>query len=186
MSAIEFNQERRSWGRILGLTLSSLAIGDQAVSWIARDIFVPWTLDQELLAKTDWMIEKSQEDYETRGVGYHYCGIKKFLTIYPYQICFRVDSDDIVGSERYSRFTLARRGPHPFFFPPLFPSFNSKSSIFQETATLSGLFAVYVNGNSIWRTPNFGDERKGNWSWRVIENSDRIGVIDELELVKLL
>ncbi len=186
MGMIEIDQRRRPWGQILGLSLVFLTIADQAVTWIARDIFVPWTLNQEVLAKADWMIEKSQEDYEARDFRYYYCEIKRFLIIYPHQICFRASSDDIVGSERYSRYTLAHRGPYPFFFPPLFPSFNSRSSIFQETALLSDRFAVYVNGNSIWRTLDFGEERNENWSWRVMENSDRIRVIDELELEKLL
>ena len=186
MGTIEIDQRRRPWGQILRLSLVFLTIADQAVTWIARDIFVPWTLNQEVLENADWMIEKAQEDYEIRLSKHYYCEIKRFLIIYPYQICFRVNLDAIVGSERYSRYRLAYRGPYPFFFPPLFPSFNSKSYIFRETATLNGRFGVYVNGNSIWRTPDYGDERNEDWTWRELENSRRIRAIDELELEKLL
>ena len=184
MSAIKVDQKRRSWGRTFGSVLLFLAIADQGISWMARDIFVPWTLNGEVRAKADWLVEQSEEN--PFGSRNNFCETKRFLLIFPYRVCFSSGLKTLIGSDEYVGFSLSYRGPFPFVFPPFFPNFNTKSYFFQETLTLRASFMVYVNQDGIFRTIEVDRIPETSWHRIELEDGRRIIGIDELELEKLL
>ena len=183
MSTIKIDQKRRSWGRTFGLVLLFLAIADQGISWMARDYFIQWTLNEEIRSKADWLRKKHEEGYSADPS--LYCDTSKFLGIYPYEVCFKIYQNHVLDSEVYSNFAIGYKGPFPFLYPPFFPNFFPNSYLFQEGIRIKEYTNIFLKDSSIFReSENVGIHI--NEAFWIDHNGRRREINEQFKLEKVL